>query len=93
MEGGAAIEAAWSQEWGGGAGQDVLAAALEAAEARCSALDLENARLRLSLVRRVLVAAQSLPHAHKRLIACCQHSVQHGRPQHALGLLHSKGWS
>jgi hypothetical protein len=51
-EGGAAIEAAWSQDWGGGgAGQGVLAAALEAAEARCSALERDNARLRLSLVR------------------------------------------
>ena len=46
-----ALEAAWSQEWGAGPNHGMLAAALGAAEARASSVDLENARLRLALVR------------------------------------------
>lgn len=46
-----AAESGWSNgAYGSSRGDDVLAAALEETEARASALDLENARLRLALV-------------------------------------------
>ena len=41
----------WSQDWQQRPGSGMLEAALEESEARASALDLENARLRLALVR------------------------------------------
>ncbi len=47
-----AAEAGWSTTHGSMSGDEVLAAALEETEAKASALDLENARLRLALVRR-----------------------------------------
>jgi hypothetical protein len=50
-DGKAVLDAHWNKSWGGTAGDDVLAAALEEAESKASALDLENAKLRLSLVR------------------------------------------
>jgi hypothetical protein len=46
----AVLEAHWNKTWGGTAGDDVLAAALEEAENKASTLDLENAKLRLALV-------------------------------------------
>ena len=45
-----AAEAGWSASHASGRGDEVLAAAVGETEARASALDLENARLRLALV-------------------------------------------
>lgn len=68
-EGNTAMEGNWSDAWGETPGDDVLAAALEETEAKASKLDLENARLRLSLV----------------LFACAiNHDIQLHRPRHAL---------
>ena len=48
---GAAELPGWSQDWQRSPQIGMLEAALEESEARASALDLENARLRLALVR------------------------------------------
>jgi len=45
-----AAESGWNATYGSTRCDDVLAAALEESEAKASALDLENARLRLALV-------------------------------------------
>ncbi|BDA42916.1 Kinesin-like protein KIN-4C [Coccomyxa sp. Obi] len=64
-EGNAALEGNWSDAWGGTPGEDVLAAALEETEAKASKLDLENARLRLSLEK----AKGELQETHEALIS------------------------
>ena len=45
-----AAESGWTSGYPTSRGDDVMAAALEQAESKASALDLENARLRLTLV-------------------------------------------
>lgn len=49
-DGDAALESQWSDTWRGSPDDDIMAAALDESETRASALDLENAHLRLALV-------------------------------------------